>query len=250
MHFRSGKLKGLWKMLVAAPLGAAMCFSAACSTPADDTTTPGGDKNPPSETVKPLEEGTYNGSQTVSGFTDENGKFYSDYKTLKDAHEAGKRLNIRLAEEGMVLLKNDDNALPLNREERNVTLFGIKSIDIQTGGGGSGNGYTGSADNDSYSIDPTTLVGSMEAAGFHVNQKVLDLYEANIEDMSYEEFSESSGSSQTLTRELPISYYNNMITKTYGAYNDAAIITFSRSGAEGLDHIAHTDSHVLQLTKD
>ena len=90
----------------------------------------------------------------------------------------------------------------------------------------------------------------MEAAGFHVNQKVLDLYEANIEDMSYEEFSESSGSSQTLTRELPISYYNNMITKTYGAYNDAAIITFSRSGAEGLDHIAHTDSHVLQLTED
>ena len=250
MHFRSGKLKGLWKMLVAAPLGAAMCFSAACSTPADDTTTPGGDENPPSETVKPLEEGTYNGSQTVSGFTDENGKFYSDYKTLKDAHEAGKRLNIRLAEEGMVLMKNDDNALPLNREERNVTLFGIKSIDIQTGGGGSGNGYTGSAGNDSYSIDPTTLVGSMEAAGFHVNQKVLDLYEANIEDMSYEEFSESSGSSQTLTRELPISYYNNMITKTYGAYNDAAIITFSRSGAEGLDHIAHTDSHVLQLTED
>lgn len=252
MQIRSSKLKGLLKFLVAAPLGAAMCFAAAC-TPADDTTPPddgGGTVNPPSETVEPVKEGTYGGNATVSGYTDANGKFFSDYKTLKDAHEAGKRLNIRLAEEGMVLMKNENNALPLNREERNVTLFGIKSVSIQTGGGGSGNGYTGSSDNASYSIDPTTLVGSMQAAGFNVNQKVLDLYEANIADMSYIEYSESSGSSQTLTRELPVSYYNSMITSTYGAYNDAAIITFSRSGAEGLDHIAHEDSHVLQLTED
>lgn len=247
MSIRSGKLKGLWKMLVAVPLGTALCFTAACGP--DKTQTP---DDPSSGVTDTLEEGTYKGSETVSGFTEEGGKFYSDYNTLDDAHKAGKKLNIRLAEEGMVLMKNENNALPLNRTERNVTLLGIKSIDIQTGGGGSGNGYTGSSTTpgSTYKIDPTSLVDSMEAAGFNVNQKVLDLYEANIADMSYEEYSESSGSSQILTRELPLSYYNNMITKTYGAYNDAAIITFSRSGAEGLDHIAHEDSHVLQLTAD
>ena len=250
MQIRSGKLKGWWKALVAAPLGLAMCLTAACTPANPETPDPGEGVNPPSETVDPIKEGTYGGNATVSGYTEANGKFFSDYNTLKDAHEAGKKLNIRLAEEGMILMKNDNNALPLNREERNVTLFGIKSIDIQTGGGGSGNGYTGSSTNAGYSIDPTTLVGSMEAAGFNVNKKVLDLYEANIEDMSYQEFSESSGSTQTLTRELPLNYYNSMITSTYGAYDDAAIITFSRSGAEGLDHIAHEDSHVLQLTED
>lgn len=246
-------------------LGAIMCLPATACKPKDPTPGPVSDY---------YQETTVGTSATKNGYTEEKGKFYSDYKTLDDAHKAGKDLNIRLAEEGMVLMKNENNALPLNRDERNVTLLGIKSVDIQTGGGGSGNGYTGTsakqvvidpmtqqpvigADGQpvmqyvsKYRIDPTSLVKSMEDAGFRLNQKVLDLYEANIKAMSYEEYSASSTSSQTLTRELPMSYYNDMINKTYKAYDDAAIITFSRSGAEGLDEIAHEDSHVLQLTAE
>lgn len=122
-----------------------------------------------------------------SGFIEDNGKFYSDYITLDDAHEAGKHLNVKLAEEGLVLLKNENNALPLTSDERNVTLLGIKSIDIQTGGGGSGNGTAGNSENqeeNSYKIDPTTLEGSMTDAGFHLNEKVLQLYRDNIANMS------------------------------------------------------------------
>ncbi|MCH5161863.1 MAG: glycoside hydrolase family 3 C-terminal domain-containing protein [Clostridiales bacterium] len=200
-----------------------------------------------------LTEGTVSTTDVTSGYTEEKGKFYADYNTLDDAHEAGRDINVRLAEEGMVLLKNENGALPLTRDERYVTLLGVKSVDIQTGGGGSGNGNPGDSSNkapNSYKIDPTTLEGSMKAAGFKLNEKVLDLYKTNIGDMSYEEFSPGSGSSQTLTHELPLSYYNDMITKTYRSYGDAAIITFSRSGAEGLDEIAHEDYHVLQLTED
>lgn len=189
----------------------------------------------------------------ATGFAEEKGKFYSDYETLDDAHIAGKDINVRLAEEGMVLLKNDKGALPLTRDERNVTLLGIKSVSIQSGGGGSGNGNPGSSANkgeNDYKIDPTSLVGSMKDAGFNVNGKVIKLYETNLSKMNYEEFSPGSGSAQTLTRELPMSYYNDMITKTYSSFNDAAIITISRSGAEGLDHIAYQDRHTLQLTEE
>lgn len=211
----------------------------------------GCNKKPVEPSGNYLTDGNVAPADTTSGYTSEKGKFYSDYNSLDDCHVAGKDLNIRLAEEGMVLLKNADNALPLTRDERNVTLLGIKSVSIQTGGGGSGNGNPGSsAAGSKYKIDPTTLAGSMEDAGFNLNKKVLKLYSDNLADMNYIEFSPGSGSSQTLTRELPMSYYNDMITKTYRAYNDAAVITFSRTGAEGLDQIAHEDSHVLQLTAE
>lgn len=255
------KAKKVAVAAVSCALGTMMCFSvAACN---NNTDNPTGDY---------YQETTVGKSATKNGFTEEKGKFYSDYKTLDDAHKAGKDLNIRLAEEGMVLMKNDNDALPLNRDERNVTLLGIKSVDLQTGGGGSGNGYTGTSAKQpvlgadykpvldangqpvmdyvsKYRIDPTSLEQSMKDAGFRLNEKVLDLYRANIKAMSYEEYSASSTSTQTLTRELPMSYYNDMITKTYKAYGDAAIITFSRSGAEGLDEIAKADSHVLELTE-
>ena len=50
-------------------------------------------------------------------------------------------LSKRAAEEGMVLLKNEDNALPLKSSET-VALLGYKSIDYIKGGWGSGDVYT------------------------------------------------------------------------------------------------------------
>ena len=255
------------KKLQAKKTAARVLTGALCAVVAFSATACGSDPQTEVPSGDYLKEGTVATIGTQTGYGEEKGKFYTDYTTLDEAHIAGKDLNVRLAEEGMVLMKNDDGALPLNRDERNVTLLGIKSVSIQTGGGGSGNGNTGSSAKQivglepdgktpvydyvsKYRIDPTSLVGSMEAAGFRVNKKVIDLYSNNIADMNYVEFSAGSGSSQILTRELPMSYYNDTITKTYRAYNDAAIITFSRSGAEGLDHIAHETSHVLELTED
>ena len=46
-------------------------------------------------------------------------------------------LSRKAAGEGMVLLKNDDNALPLKKDEK-VALFGKATIEYIKGGGGSG----------------------------------------------------------------------------------------------------------------
>lgn len=215
------------------------------SSSTHDSSTGGKDDVPSGTTVQ---ESEITPEGTTSGYTENKGKFFSDYKTLDDAHEAGKDLNIQLAEEGDVLLKNENNALPLDRYEKNVTLLGIKSVDIQTGGGGSGAGMPGG-----YGVPLATLPKAMEDAGFKVNQKVLDFYSEHISEMSYT--IEAAGSAQTLTVELPLSYYDASITSTYSSYNDAAIITISRTGAEGVDLVMHDvpghankADHVLMLS--
>lgn len=221
-----------------------------CGQPVDSGSDSGssGGKDPVIENPSYLEEGVAESTSSVSGFVEKGGKFYSDYETLDDAHEAGQRLNVRVAEEGIVLLKNENDALPLTKDERNVSLFGIKSVDIQTGGGGSGSGYAGR-----YGIEAATLESSMEEAGFSVNKKLLTLYRQNLSAMSYSV--STAGGDQTLTLELPLSYYSNLVTRTYGSYNDAAIITFARTGAEGYDLLMHdvpghsdTSEHVLTLS--
>lgn len=215
---------------------------AACSnktTPVDPT--------PAEETG--YQETTVDADGTTSGYTSEKGKFYSDYNSLQDAYKHGKNLNIRLAEEGDVLLKNANHALPLTRDEKNITLFGVKSVDLQSGGGGSGAGRAG------YYEGFIGLQDSLESAGFNINQKVMDLYSENIAACEKTISVAGGSSSMTITEELPMSYYNDMITKTYGSYHDAAIITFARTGAEGYDlptdHVdghSNDSDHMLQLS--
>lgn len=161
-----------------------------------------------------------------------NGKFYPDYSSLQETLEAATKINIRLAEEGMILLKNENNVLPLAVSERNVTLFGWRSADIRSGGSGSGGGSS------NYGIEFTSLEKGLTDAGFNVNRRVLSMYEklgAQTNEPSAEIFTDS-------------------IIASYGAFNDAAIVVIARSGAEGEDLPrsnvpGHSDSsdHFLEL---
>mgnify|MGYP002508702686 CR=1 FL=1 len=56
------------------------------------------------------------------------------YCVVKDSYD----LCVQELEEGAVLLKNDNNALPLNASERKVSLFGSHSANIiyRSGAGG------------------------------------------------------------------------------------------------------------------
>ncbi|MDR2201716.1 MAG: glycoside hydrolase family 3 C-terminal domain-containing protein [Clostridiales bacterium] len=203
---------------------------------------------PGPELTVPSYEGTVGADGTKSGFTENGGKFYKDYNTKDEMYAAGKDLNIRLAEEGNVLLKNAGGVLPLSADERSVSLFGIKSTDIQTGGGGSGAGTPGG-----YGVPTTSLQKGMEDAGFRVNPKLLTLYANNLTRMSYTV--QTAGGAQTLTTELPIADYPNTVLSSYRSYDDAAIVTFARTGAEGYDLLMHDvpghadkSDHILQLS--
>ena len=197
----------------------------------EDTWTPSGD----------ITESNIKATGTVSGTPGANGKYYADYATHQDAHEAARDLNIRIAEEGFVLLKNENNALPLSATERRVSTFGYRSTNLLLGGGGSGSGTPGSATDSYYKVDASTLQSSLEGAGFKLNKKTLNLYKSL---------------PSSLTTEIdPDRYISNSVISTYGAYGDAAIVVIGRSGSEGsdlaLENVAgHSDptEHELQLT--
>ena len=55
-------------------------------------------------------------------------KFFNDYNTMAEAVAAAEKLNLELAEEGDVLLKND-GTLPLNGNER-ISVFGVKQDNL------------------------------------------------------------------------------------------------------------------------
>ena len=61
-----------------------------------------------------------------------------DYETLKQNREQGKALSFQIVLEGSVLLKNENNILPLSNEINNVNVFGYSSIDWVYSGSGSG----------------------------------------------------------------------------------------------------------------
>ena len=160
-----------------------------------------------------------------SGFA-ENGKYYTDFATIEEERAAAKEVNIQVASEGDVLLKNADNALPLAKAAK-ITLLGYKTTDIMMGGGGSGSGRPGQ-----YGVEKTTLQMGLEDAGFKVNPATLNYYANNKSEVG----------------QLPA-----YVTYTYKMYSDAAIVMFSRAGSEGSDEKTYGcdtegDKHFLEFT--
>ena len=74
-----------------------------------------------------------------------------------------------LADEGIVLLKNEDNILPLTNTS-NLNVFGWASTNPCYGGTGSG------SLSDAY--ETTTLLGGLEEAGYTLNTELSDFYTA------------------------------------------------------------------------
>ena len=179
---------------------------------------------------------------TVSGDLNARGRFYADYSSLDEALEAGNRLHLQMASEGQVLLKNENGALPLGADERNVTFLGIGSVDYNRGGGGSG-----ATKGTSYMLG---WYDAFEQAGFHVNPKTVSMYENLFQVLGGVHETNDSGK----LLEPSMSYFSKSVTSTFASYNDVAVVCFSRFGRENMDLATnsvegHSDpnDHYLQL---
>lgn len=174
----------------------------------------------------------YFGGGTTSGRGDS--RYFEPVSTSKeDAYQRGNEFNIDMCEEGFVLLKNQDEALPLEKGAR-VSVFGKNSVNLVYGGSGSGGGNTAGA---------TTIFDSLESAGFVYNHALRDFYEndaavsaggsgpARPENPSIE----NSGVIELETYETPFSAYSAALQESFADYNDAALIVISRIGGEGFD---------------
>lgn len=158
-----------------------------------------------------------------------------------------------IADEGIVLLKNEDNILPLTNTQ-NINVFGWASTNPCYGGTGSG------ALSDAY--ETTTLLGGLEDAGYKINTELTDFYKAYREDRP-----EVGMWAQDWTLPEPTAdSYSTELMNNAKEFSDTAMVVITRVGGEGADlptdvsKVTYTDNsenykdfeageHYLQLSQ-
>ena len=161
-----------------------------------------------------------------------------DSATAEDADKVAKDVTLRTAEEGIVLMKNENGALPLNvSSEKGLTLLGRRSVQTVFGGTGSGAGDTNQC---------TLLADALTGAGFSVNKKVADMYQNNLDKVPVALTAMDDAAKTTYyIGEFPQTWFTDEIVSSYADYKDAAIVVFGRQGGEGMDFCTDLRGAVL-----
>jgi putative beta-glucosidase A len=187
-------------------------------------------------------------------YSDEVTSVYPSQKATNkaEAFANAQEVNLKLAEEGFVLLKNENATLPLNKGAR-ISVFSKNSVNLSYGGSGSGGFDTSNNKN---------LYESLNDAGFVINPTLKNFYEssqsgpvrtANSSDLD-------NGDNQKIaTAETPQSKYTDAVKNSYADYSDAALVVITRIGGEGFDlpryqgdseGAVSVDSHYLELDQN
>lgn len=162
------------------------------------------------------------------------GKYEADYNSEAAtlALASGDEAVQYIEEDSIVLMKNDNKALPLDAGERTVNLFGYGSSDagfIHSGGGSSGtvlNDGGGGANPSQYK---KTLIDAFKAEGFECNSELIDLYK---------NFSTESANAERAIAKIiqpDASVYTNTLMENAKKFSSTAVIVISRGGSESLE---------------
>ena len=182
----------------------------------------------------PIAGNTFNllfgGERAIVAEGDGGTVYEQEFSTKADALAAAQNFVIEVEKEGITLLKNEAQALPLAGGAK-VSVFGKNSVNIVTSGSGSASSNSSAAGN--------TLYDSLTAAGISFNTTLKSFYEDNSKSGSGRPENPAMTSGQRLsgyaTGETPVSSYTSDVTASYAQYNDAAIVVISRIGGEGFD---------------
>lgn len=149
-----------------------------------------------------------------------------DSPEAQEAREKSAELVEKIADEGIVLLKNDDNVLPIATSEEGktkVNVFGWSFTNPIYGGTGSG------ASDASIAVSPRQ---GLEAAGFEINE---DLYNAYVETGLERPLVGMNGQDWSIPEPKPTDFYTDELMQQAKEYSDTAVIFLARSGGEGAD---------------
>ncbi|MGI4750557.1 MAG: glycoside hydrolase family 3 C-terminal domain-containing protein [Janthinobacterium lividum] len=157
---------------------------------------------------------------------------YNDKPDLR----ADAQVSRSAAAEGMILLKNAGQALPIQKGKK-VAVFGNTSYDIIAGGTGSGDV------NKAYTI---SLLQGLSNAGYQVDRSIENSYKAYLVDAKAK-------------RPKPKSFFeplaviseleNNQNVGSGAANDEAAIITIGRNAGEGADRKLDNDYYLSDAEK-
>ena len=156
---------------------------------------------------------------------------YLNYKPSGNPElELHKEIAINAASEGMILLKNNKQTLPLDIQKENIALFGIGSYITIAGGTGSGDV------NKAYSV---SIAEGLEKAGFKIDTDIAKAFKTYIAD-------QKSKQKPKKMFFLPDEIINEMEwsdaqLKAIAEKNSIGIFTISRSSGEFFDRNVEND---------
>lgn len=168
--------------------------------------------------------------------------FRFDGENMEQVYGISDEFCQQIEEEGAVLLKNENNTLPLAENVRKVNLFGWRSTDagfMLTGGGSGAASISGKK--------AFSLRAGLEAEGFTVNTELLNKYQSYCPSASAE-----------ILVDPPASFYTSDLIQQAKEFSDVAIVTISRYGAEGWEipytqtkyNLPRSSRHYLELSKE
>lgn len=161
--------------------------------------------------------------------TPQFGNYYvSDYDTAEEALEASKATAQEMHEEGIILLKNQNKALPL-AEGAKISVLGKNSNNLINTVWGSGAG--------THEGEEVNWKEAFADEGFVVNPKLVQFYADNSLSGSGRGTPPGNGgvTSGISTGETPVANYTQEVKDSFAEYSDAAFVVISRTGSEGVD---------------
>lgn len=159
-----------------------------------------------------------------------NSVFSGSVGMSEETYDASKKLALQIAEEGIVLLKNEEKALPLSSDISKINVFGWSSIHPIYGGTGSG------AMSEEQCI---SLIQGLENAGYEVNSKLQDFYHDFRDERPHgslllREIGQTKGD-WTVPEPTIEEYEEAGIFEQAKEFSDTAMIFIARSGGEAGD---------------
>lgn len=201
------------------------------------------------------------GGERANIIEDNRTEWYDrQYASKEEVLDAANDFVIEVEKEGIVLLKNENDALPLSGKDAHISVFGKNSVNIVYSGSGSASSNSSTAQR--------TLYESLEAAGISYNETLKSFYEDSGKSGKGRPENPAMTSGQRLpgfgTGETPMDSYTSDVVDSYAGYQDAAVVVFSRIGGEGFDLPramaesfngaavagASADSHYLELDEN
>ncbi|MBQ7897439.1 MAG: glycoside hydrolase family 3 protein [Clostridia bacterium] len=147
---------------------------------------------------------------------------FSDFSSIKELQSHASDITAQVTEEGAVLLKNDNNALPLSSGAK-VNLYSSSSVNYIYSGGGS---------SFAKKADFISLKEGLESSNFQVNQ---DLWNWYAENPSYFGDHTSNTSSDKAAYTIKDAKWDDINTAAKSNEAEAAIFVLSRYGTEATD---------------
>lgn len=153
-----------------------------------------------------------------------------------------KELAYQISEEGMVLMENKDEVLPLESGTK-INLLGYYAYNPIYSGSGSGSVSAS---------DSISIVSSLEEAGFEINPALQEsgIYTPAEDDTGTEESVGFMTANLTLDEISIDSYSGDVSFENLAAYSDTAIVVIGRSGSEGADLTSYEGGDYLALSQD